>query len=75
MVVCSAQGTKDDSDMNLKIQQANTAALQHTAELLQAHQVVIDAWYASWVDEQRVRVAELHRKKHSASNTRALDRE
>jgi len=58
--------------MNLKIQQANMAALQHTTELLQAHQIVIDAWYAAWVKEQRARAAELHRKRHLASDTHQL---
>jgi hypothetical protein len=60
--------------MNLKIQQANTGALQHTAELLQAHKVVIDAWYAGWVNEQHARAAELHRKRHLASKTYQLDK-
>jgi hypothetical protein len=66
---------KDDSEMNLKIQQANIAALQHTAELLQAHQVVIDAWYETFVNEQRARAVELHRKRHQSPKTQDTSHE
>jgi hypothetical protein len=56
--------------MYLKIQHANDALLQHSGELLRAHQVIIDAWYASWVDGQHARAIALRRKR-DASEIRA----
>jgi hypothetical protein len=49
--------------MNQKVQQANMAALHTADELLEAHQVLIDAWYTTWANEQRERAAELLRKR------------
>ncbi|WP_128925755.1 hypothetical protein [Bradyrhizobium guangxiense] len=53
--------------MNLKIQHANDAVLQHSDELLRAHQLIIDSWYASWSNEQRERAAALYRRKEISS--------
>jgi hypothetical protein len=43
------------------------ASSQSANELLQAHQVVIDAWFDAWVRDQRARAKELLRKRNQSS--------
>lgn len=54
--------------MNLKIQNANDGVLQHSDELLREHQLIIDAWYTTWANEQRARAAALYRRKETTFN-------
>jgi hypothetical protein len=55
--------------MITKAHQASIGALQHAAELLQAHQLVIDAWYDTWTKEQRLKAAELLRRRRLDAST------
>jgi hypothetical protein len=58
--------------MNGKVHQASSF-LQQSAELLQAHQVVIDTWYAAWVKEQRIKADELLRRRAGNNTTRGAE--
>lgn len=50
--------------MGQNIQQVKTAALLKKSErLLSAHQHMINAWYAAWLNEQRARAAQVLGKK------------